>query len=209
MYEYFRFDGRNGRDFGTLLPAELTGKHRPFKSHFRRGDSASRRVKRHLGGSVQHQFRRGGMDIARKTRVLHDHGVNAERARLSGQLPRGGPFVVAHEDIGGEMHLNARSVAVLHRLAQLRKAGKILRVAAGIESARAEVNRVRAGTHGSDKLLTRTGGSENFYFVLPGRNHLSSSSERRRRTPCNSRRRRSISRLASSASRQARSLSSI
>ena len=157
VYEYLRLYGGILRYIFYLLKAQLPREHRPRQAHFRRGLHARKVVYAHLRARVQRYVRQCPAYGGDEAEILNYYPV---RPAVGGEARRGHGvchFPVVYERVQRHVHLAPADAAVGHGLFKF-LIREILRPAAGVEVAHAEIYGVRAVLHGGYYRLRRAGG---------------------------------------------------
>ena len=145
----------------NLVTGHLTCQHHPRKSRFLQRFHTLRCVARQLGGGVKRHQRRGGVQQARQSAILHDECIHAASAGVLCNTQCLGQFAIPHQCIEGHVHLDTAGMTKRHRLAQragrivVRFDGKIAGVTAGIEHTHPQIYRVRTRADGGHQRLVR------------------------------------------------------
>ena len=166
--KHLHLDGRVAADMGDLLARELAREDDALHPQRRAGEHPVQAVHRHLRGRVQRQPGRDGAHQFGHPEVLHQHGVHADPAGLSGVARGLRQLVVGEQGVERQVYLHAPQVTIVYRSAQAVFV-EIGGVPAGVEGAVAQIDGVRAVLHGGDRRLIRAGGGEQFHrlSVLP------------------------------------------
>ena len=150
-------DGTAGADAGHAVPVQLPAQDHTAHAQIRRTLHAGEGVDRHLGGAVEGQVREHGPSQGRQTPVLDNHTVYAAAGGQAQHVRRRCQLPVRGEGVQGQIHFYAADVAVVHRLGQL-FGGEVLRAAAGVEFAAAQVDGIRPVLNGGHHGLPVAGG---------------------------------------------------
>ena len=144
--KHLDFQRRGRGDGGDLLHGQLPGKHHARKAETAQHFHACGIVHGHLRGGVQGQrgthatHERGGADI------LHDHGVRARSRNVAHSVRKRIQFRIQQKRVERDVHAHLPRMAIRHgALEGLRV--KVCRVAARVESGKAEIDRIRATAH--------------------------------------------------------------
>ena len=119
------------------------------------------RLDRHLGRCVAGQVGRALLCQRCKPEILQNKHVCAQSANVPDDIFRLRQLCVGNERIERDMHPDAVQAAIAYRGFE-RGVVKVVRAAAGVELFGTEVDRVRAGTHGSRNGGRRTGRRQKF-----------------------------------------------
>ena len=153
----FDFNGGALADEFNGVPGELPGEDHTGHAQVGHLLHSVQVVNRHLGGGVDGQVGGGLAQHAQYAQILHQHRVHPQGAGLGGALGGALHLPVGDQCVQGQVEPAPPQVAVGDRLGELLLA-EIFRVAAGVEVAVTQVNRVGAVLHSGPQGLHGTGG---------------------------------------------------
>ena len=157
--EHLDLNGGILADVRDLVPAQLPGQDRPGHPQVGALLHPVQGVDGHLGGGVEVDVRGHLPQHPGHPQILDDDRVHPHLTDLSGHLCRLGELPVGEQGVQGEMYFGIPEMAVRNRRRSLLP-GEVLRVAAGVKIAVAQIDGAGAVLDRGLDRLHGAGGSE-------------------------------------------------
>ncbi len=140
-------------------------------AHLPGGHGASEVVDAHLGAGMQGQIRIGVPDCPGQAEILHKHRIRALFRGKACRRKRGRHLAVADQRVQGDVDLAGAQMTVAHSLFKLFRC-EIVRRAARVEIAEAEIDGVRTVLNRCYDSLRRARRGKQFHHFRTSESHL-------------------------------------